>query len=257
MKIAFAGDKDISVDVLEFILEQGTKPSLLFVPSEDRASHSAELIDLCSYLNPDTILRGDTFRKEKGLDLIDKFKLDYIISVHFPYIYTKKIFDKPKHGVLNLHPAFLPYNRGWHTPSWAIYENTPYGATLHFMDEDTDTGDIVRRKKIAIRPQDTADSLYKRVKELELEIFKEAWPELISEEYTRKPQPREKGSSHKKGDLQEIQKIQLDKKVRAKDLIDKLRALTTNKQNEAAYFRVNGTKYRIQVSIHKGSKETD
>ena len=79
--------------------------------------------------------------------MLEQLSLDYIICVHFPYIVPREILSIPKYGVTNLHPAYLPYNLGWHTPSWAILENTPIGATLHYMDECVDTGDIIHQKK--------------------------------------------------------------------------------------------------------------
>jgi methionyl-tRNA formyltransferase len=71
--------------------------------------------------------------------------------------------------VLNLHPV-LPYNKGWNTPSWAILDNTTYGATLHFMTEALDEGDIIHQKKLEIVFADTANTLYQKALELEKEV---------------------------------------------------------------------------------------
>jgi len=46
-----------------------------------------------------------------------------------------------------------------------------------------------------------------------------------------------------------IQKINLEERVRAGDLIRRLRALTTSKLNEAAYFELNGKRWRVQIKI--------
>ena len=54
-------------------------------------------------------IEGLSFRNEKNLDIIKKKKPDYIISILFPYIFKKHIFDYVNIGILNLHPAFLPY----------------------------------------------------------------------------------------------------------------------------------------------------
>ena len=157
----------------------------------------------------------------------------------------------PKHGVINLHPAYLPYNRGWHTPTWAIWEGTPYGATLHFMDEGIDTGDVIHQKQIQVLPKDTADTLYKRVLSLEFEVFKEAWTSVVSGSYSRKPQSVREGSTHKASDIASLQFIDLNKRVKAKNLIRLLRALTTNNVGDGAYFEVDGQRYQIQLYISK------
>lgn len=246
IKIAYAGDRDISVRVLKFILDQGVNPLALIVP--ENATHSQELIQLCPHLEEEKILIGKDFLSKKGKKLLRNLNLDYIISIHFPHIYPKDVLEIPKHGVLNLHPAYLPYNRGWHTPTWAIWDETPYGATLHFMNEDLDKGDVIYQKIIDVYPYDTADTLYNRVKKLELEVFKEAWPLLTSFNYKRKPQSHP-GTFHKKEDIKKLQFIEYNEKIKVADLLKKLRALTTNKIDEAAFFELNGRKYRVQIKI--------
>lgn len=251
MRIVFAGDRDIAVWVLKFILDQGVKPVALLLPRAEQASHAESLVSLCAYLEDRFILRGTEFRRPGGLEVLSSLRPDYIISVHFPYIIPANVLELPKIGVVNLHPAFLPYNRGWHTPSWAILDNTPYGATLHFMTEEVDAGDIIHQKRLDIFPEDTADTLYKRVKQLELEVFQEAWPQLLSLRPPRFPQDLTRGTFHRRRELfdPKIQKINLEEQVRAGDLIKRLRALTTNKLDEAAYFELNGKRWRVQVKI--------
>jgi methionyl-tRNA formyltransferase len=211
------------------------------------------LISLCPFLRENHILVGSNFQESERIGMLRQLDLDYIICIHFPYIIKETVLCIPNSGVLNLHPAFLPFNRGWHTPTWAILDGTPIGATLHFMDEGVDTGDIVHQKRLNVSPGDTADTLYKRLKRLELEVFKEAWPGLISGNLSRKKQLISHGTIHKHKDLfkNSIQKIDLDQSIKAGDLIQRLRALTTNKVKEAAYFEVNGKSYRIQVAIHE------
>jgi methionyl-tRNA formyltransferase len=196
-------------------------------------------------------MRGDQFRQEEGVSLLREIEPDFLICVHFPYIVPKELLSIPVHGVLNLHPAYLPFNRGWHTPSWAIWDKTQYGATLHFMDEGLDTGDIVAQKGMSVRPDDTADKLYKRIFDLEYDLFKETWPLLMSGKYSRKPQALNRGTEHKKSDLSAIQQINLDERVGAGELIRRLKALTTNNVREAAYFTDNNIKYRIQINVQK------
>jgi len=251
VKIAYAGDRDISVKVLEYILQQEVEPLALFISSKKMASHDENLIKLCDHLDDSKILRASEFKKEENISKIEKLDLDYIISVHFPYIYPKSVLEIPEHGVVNLHPAYLPYNRGWHTPTWAIHDTTPYGATLHFMEEEIDSGDIIHQKKLEKKLSDTADDLYQRVKKLEFQVFKEGWKDLVNFDYDRKSQNLEKGSKHTKEDIKKIQKIDLNEKIKAEKLIRKLKALTTNKISEAAYFENEGKKYRVQINIEK------
>lgn len=252
-RIAFAGDRDIAVDVLGFLLAQGAQPRALLVPDAGRASHDQELLGLCPFLGSERILRGTRFRRPGGIALLHRLGLDLIVAVHFPYVIPENVLSIPRIGVLNLHPAYLPYNRGWHTPTWALLEGTPIGATLHFMDAGVDTGDIVHQKALQVSGGDTAHSLYQRLKQLELEVFRSSWPQVAAGVFQKTPQDPAAGSVHARAELfsTPIQRIDLDEQVRAGDLVLRLRALTTNRLDEAAYYEMDGKRYRIQVVIHE------
>lgn len=247
MKFAFAGDRKISCTILKFIISKGFNPSVLFVSDYNKASHDDELIEI-SGLDESLVFRGNEFKNPKVIEFLASLELDYIFGIHFPYIVPVEILAIPKIGVVNLHPAYLPYNKGWHTPSWAIIEGYSYGATLHFMDESLDEGDIIHQKKMEVYPIDTANSLYKRVLKLEEEIFFEAFDSLSKLKPNRIKQI-EKGTSHQKKDLKSLQKIDVSENCNVIDFINKVRALTTNDQSESAYFILNDKKIGVQINL--------
>ncbi|MEA2461334.1 MAG: dTDP-4-amino-4,6-dideoxyglucose formyltransferase, partial [Actinomycetota bacterium] len=201
------------------------------------------------------VFRGPEFRDEGSMQALLELELDYIICVHFPYIVPQDVLEIPRVGVTNLHPALLPYNRGWHTPTWAILDDTPYGATLHFMSAAVDEGDVILQEPLAVSPGDTADDLYRRALRLEEEVFAAAWPLLVSKDPPRRPQDAGVATAHRPADLTDsgIQKIDLSQETTAEDLVRRLRAMTTNNVEEAAYFEVDGKKYRLQLHITEES----
>jgi methionyl-tRNA formyltransferase len=249
-RFAYAGDRQIAVDCLAFLLNSGARPEALLVSSPDRATHDKELRNLAG-VEPGRVLVGTRFRDPEGIELLRSLDLDYIVGVHFPYFVPDAVLEIPRIGVVNLHPAFLPFNRGWHTPSWAILDQTATGATLHFMDNGLDTGDIVAQTQVEIRPEDTADTLYQRLLEAEARLFEEAWPLLESGHPPRLAQLPEAGTSHSRKDLGDemTRRLDLERSIRVEELIRRLRALTTNDVAEAAYFEVDGRRYRVQITI--------
>ena len=253
LRVGFAGDRDISVLALKFVLEQGVRPLTLLLADQTKATHAGELRELCGYLGQNDILIGPHFRELPGIEKLRALDLDYILGVHFPYLVPVEVLQVSRYGFLNLHPAYLPYNRGWHTPSWAILDGTPAGATLHFMDEGVDTGDIIHQKQVSIDNTDTADTLYVRIKELELQVLQEAWPQLAMCEFNRYLQNPCAGTFHKRADLfqPKVQRIDLDRLTTARHLFDRVRGLTTNQISEAAYFEEGGIRYRIQLRLEK------
>ncbi|TXD97490.1 hypothetical protein ES754_00405 [Psychrobacter frigidicola] len=247
MKYGFAGDRQLSVEILSFLINEGYKPSFLIVGDSKSSSHKQELIKI-SGLEEKSIYNMSFMNDPKNADVLNDYEVDYIFGIHFPYIIYENVLSIPKIGFLNLHPAYLPYNKGWHTPSWAIIDKKKYGATLHFMSEELDGGDIVAQAEIEVEPCFTANELYKNVLELEKKVFIDALPELVSLN-PKRIQQSGKGTSYNKKALSRIQQIDMDNKILPLELIDKLRALTTNDVNEAAYFIVDGKKYSIQVNI--------
>ena len=249
LRYAFAGDRDVAVDVLDFMLDGGHRPLALLLP--EGASHGTELRRRCADLDPARVLVGEAFCRPEGLRILGELELDYIICVHFPRPVPHEVLRTAGVGVLNLHPALLPHNRGWHCPSWAILEGTPYGATLHFITEQLDAGDVIHQRELEVAPGDTADSLYARAKHLELDVFQEAFPSLLIGAPPRRPQDIGSGTFHRRSELlrPDVREIQADQRTSAGELIDHLRALTTDRIDEAAILVRNGERLRVQVRI--------
>jgi methionyl-tRNA formyltransferase len=251
-RIGFAGDRDIAVNVLAHLLKIGERPVALILPDAAQATDDASLLELCGrHGESPVVIRASELQRPTAIDTLRALRLDFLICVHFPYLVRRPVLDSVVKGVLNLHPAYLPYNRGWHTPSWAILDGTPAGASLHFMTEGLDDGDVVHQEQIAVDPADTAHTLYLKLKDLELRVFVEGWRRLSQGRVSTTAQPEQHATVHRRRDLFEasVQRIELDHVVRASDLLRRLRALTTNRVDEAAYFEEGDRRYRVQVTI--------
>jgi methionyl-tRNA formyltransferase len=251
-RIGFAGDRDIAVNVLALLLERGERPLALVLPDEGRASDDTTLQQLCeaSGCRP-LVLRASELHTPTSIAALRALDLDFLLCVHFAELLRRPLLETARRGVLNLHPAFLPYNRGWHTPTWAILDGTPAGASLHFVTEGLDDGDIVYRQQIDIDPADTAHTLYAKLKALELHVFATGWALVRAGRATGEPQVAQHATFHRRRELFQpaVQRIDLDQVLRASDLLRRLRALTTSRVDEAAYFETNGRRYRVQVTI--------
>src|SRR5690606_7176717 len=152
--------------------------------------------------------------------------------------------------VLNLHPSYLPYNRGAHPNVWSIVEETPAGVTLHYVDAGIDTGDIVAQREVPVAPSDTGGSLYRKLERAGLELLQEAWPHIKAGRVRRQPQPRDRGTFHRVAQLGELDRIDLDKEYRARDLINLLRARTFPPY-KGAYFEDQGRRVYIRLELEE------
>lgn len=128
---------------------------------------------------------------------------DLWVSVHWERIFKREQIRTPKLGVVNVHNAYLPWNRGAHACTWAIVDRTPHGATMHWIDEGIDTGDIIYQQRMEIEPEETAHQLYQRTVECEVEVFRVGMELLLAGNYRRIPQPKG-GTTHYKKDFQRL-----------------------------------------------------
>ena len=77
--------------------------------------------------------------------------------------------------MLNIHPALLPSYRGLHTHERALADGVKiHGATVHFVVPEMDSGPIVMQGAVAVRDDDTPDTLARRVLAVEHQIYPDA-----------------------------------------------------------------------------------
>jgi len=93
---------------------------------------------------------------------------DLIISFGYKYILKPSFINNCGCPILNLHIAYLPYNKGSHPNFWSFYDNTPSGVSIHLIDEGIDTGPILYQKPVTFDHEKTFADTYKRLK-LEIE----------------------------------------------------------------------------------------
>jgi len=179
---------------------------------------------------------------------IAALKPDMGISVYFLYILRRPLLKLFPRGCVNLHPAYLPWNRGTYTNVWSIIDRSPAGATLHTIDEGVDTGEILARVKEPIEPTDTGKTLYARLEQASFRLFKKSWPKLASGKLRPQPQPRVAKSMHRFRDVNSIDAIDPDKRYTARELIDIIRARTFPPYT-GAYFLHKGRKVYLRLSL--------
>ena len=74
--------------------------------------------------------------------------VDLVITFNYRHILKKNILNKLKRPAINLHIAYLPFNKGCHPNFWSFVEDSPKGVTIHEIDKGVDTGPIICQKKL-------------------------------------------------------------------------------------------------------------
>lgn len=125
--------------------------------------------------------------EEAFLKLIDSYQVDLIVLAGCLLILPEKMVQNYRNRIINIHPSLIPSFCGDGYYGLKVHEAVlargvkVTGATVHFVDEGTDTGPIILQKAVSVEEGDTPELLQRRVMEqAEWEILPEA-VRLISE----------------------------------------------------------------------------
>jgi methionyl-tRNA formyltransferase len=115
---------------------------------------------LCHNLNIE-IFDYDTF---EHLVLESKIpKVDYAFSWNFGRLISKKVINYFDGNIINFHPGPLPEYKGVFGINFAIYDQIDYwGATVHFVDEKFDNGNIIYCEKFKLDIEDDVNSIQEK-----------------------------------------------------------------------------------------------
>ena len=112
---------------------------------------------------------------------LSNYKIDLIVLAGYMKKVSKKVIEFYNGRILNIHPALLPkfggkgfYGMNIHESVIKLKEKTT-GITIHIVDHDYDTGNIIYKEEIPVLETDTASSIAQRVLELEHRVY----PEVI------------------------------------------------------------------------------
>jgi methionyl-tRNA formyltransferase len=219
---------------------------LFLQPPNDRR-FADEILDALK-LPAEQVWTSNQLRDPETVAKLRELRPDIGISAFFGCILKPEVLQIFPHGCINLHPALLPYNRGWHTNVWPIIEGTPAGVTIHYIDPGVDTGDITAQRRITVEPTETGGSLHEKTIRAEVDLFKETWPLIREGKNSRTAQDHSKAIGHKKAELAEISRIDLERTYRASDLINLLRA-RTYPPYPSAYYVENEKRIYVRIEL--------
>ncbi len=250
MRIVCLCNNWVGWQVLQWLSDHGQEIAGIVVHPAESAKY-LEQIQAVAERTGCLVLEDSSLAEPAGLERIRACGADMAVSVLFRKILRKPFLELFPKGCINLHPAFLPYNRGAYPNVWSIVDKTPAGVTLHYMDEGLDTGDVIAQEQVPVEITDTGGTLYRKLELAAVELFKRTWPAIESGAVQRDPQKARAGTCHRKSDVDSLDEIDLERKYRAEDLINILRARTFPPYS-GAFFRHNGRKIYLRLELQDG-----
>lgn len=105
------------------------------------------------------------------LKKLDSYQADLVVLAGFLVVLPQEMIQRYQNRIINIHPSLIPSFCGKGYYGLKVHEGALArgvkltGATVHFVDEGTDTGPIILQKAVAVEPEDTPETLQRRVME--------------------------------------------------------------------------------------------
>lgn len=186
MKVIFAGTPLFAVNSLEalfnkdydipMVISQGDKKrgrgkKLQYPPVKEKALELGL-----------EVFQPENINSQESIEKIRRLKPDFIVVVAFGQILKKELLDIPKYTCVNVHASLLPKYRGAAPINWAIINGEKEtGITIMEMAEGLDSGDMLLKEAIKIRPDDDYMSLHDSLSKLGAELLIEALESIVKD----------------------------------------------------------------------------
>ena len=157
MRIIVVGQGPFGEKVLEALIQKGEDVVGTFSPPDKRGEGIKKLAEESGipFFCPGAMKDPQAYH-----DYV-KAKPELAILAFVTDIIPEKLLTVPSLGTICYHPSLLPRHRGASAINWAIIQgDTRTGLTIFWVDKGIDTGPILLQKKVEIKLEDTAGSLY-------------------------------------------------------------------------------------------------
>lgn len=199
MKIVFMGTPDFAVPTLEKLVKSGFNVPLVITQTDKKQGRGKKV--LAHPVKKKALELGIEVFQPKNVNTEDSISKimsinpDLIVVIAYGQILKEKILNMPKYGCINVHASLLPKYRGAAPINWSIINGEKKtGVTIMYMEKGLDTGDMILKKEIDIKEEDTAGSLHDKLMILGAEALIEAINNMSEGIATREAQDNDKST---------------------------------------------------------------
>ena len=182
MKSVLIGSVGSSKQMLEAMLEVGFPITCVFSLDED-ASANVSGYQPIHKIAEENGVRYKKFRKindPENVKLIQSIEPDYIFVIGLSQLVKKEIIDSAKIGVVGFHPTALPKMRGRAANVWQVLLGVHDAkVSLFFIDEGTDSGDILGQEPYTIEDTDYAEDVGRKIDEAAAKLSRRVLTQIL------------------------------------------------------------------------------
>jgi len=156
---------DVGARCLRVLLAHGVRVPLVVTHADDpdETVWFERVSDVAADYGIETITPADA-NDTATVDRLRSLAPDFLFSFYYRKLLAPALLTVPPRGALNMHGSLLPKFRGRAPVNWAIlHGERETGATLHYMADKPDAGDMVGQTAVPILPDDTAREVFAKV----------------------------------------------------------------------------------------------
>jgi methionyl-tRNA formyltransferase len=186
---------DVGVRCLKALLSAGVEVPLVVTVSDDPGEQQwyASVATAAQDYGLKVIAPADANTPQLE-NMVAALAPDFLFSFYYRSMLGAPLLRAARRGALNMHGSLLPRFRGRAPVNWAILKGArECGATLHYMVERADAGEIVDQLAVPILQDDNAREVFAKVTVAAETILARSLPGLIAGTAPRRPQPIEPG----------------------------------------------------------------
>jgi methionyl-tRNA formyltransferase len=194
--LVVCGYSDVGYKCLKALFDAGESVRLVYThedaPGEERWFGSVADLARSRGIEPRLVADLSNAADEERIRAVQP---DFLLSFYFRKLIPGRILSLARRGALNMHGSLLPLFRGRSPVNWAILKGaTETGASLHYMVEKPDAGDLVDQERVPIGPDDDALAVSRKVGDAAALVLTRALPRLKAGTAPRVPLDLAKGS---------------------------------------------------------------
>jgi phosphoribosylglycinamide formyltransferase 1 len=104
---------------------------------------------------------------------LEEQEVELVVCAGYMHLLTPAFLERFR--AINVHPSLLPAFPGMDAVEQALAAGVDEtGVTIHFLDEGVDSGPVILQESVPVEPQDTAETLYERIRAVEHRLLPEA-----------------------------------------------------------------------------------
>ncbi|MBQ3642039.1 methionyl-tRNA formyltransferase [bacterium] len=187
-RVLFVGMPDMALVCLHKLVDK--KINIVgVVPPNKKDSTYNMMVRTALVLGLNVIPYNENLLEEDFLQKIKDLNADIGVVCSYNSKLPEKLLALTKDGFINLHPSLLPDYRGGNPYAHVIINGEKESAiTLHFMDKEFDTGDIISQYKFPLMENETMGTLFYRTNDMCASMLFEALDYYEDNPFPRRPQ---------------------------------------------------------------------